>query len=55
MLADSRAAGWLGVRMDGTVFPLTNGIWFWGAVIATSGWTLVKKYGDIDHGTAPKH
>ncbi len=55
MLVAFAVGGWLGVRMDGTVFPLTNGIWFWGAVIATSGWTLVQKYGDIDHGTAPKH
>ena len=38
--------------MDGTVFPLTNGIWFWSAIIATTGWTLVQKYGDPAHGPA---
>ena len=36
---------WLGVRMDGTVLPLTNGIWFWSAMIALSAWGLVRKYG----------
>ena len=29
MLAAFAMGGWLGWRMDGTVFPLTNGIWFW--------------------------
>jgi len=53
MLVAFAVGGWLGTRMDGTVFPLTNGIWFWGAVIATSGWTLVQKYGDVDHGATP--
>ena len=36
---------WLGVRMDGTVLPLTNGVWFWSALIALSAWVLVRKYG----------
>ena len=36
---------WLGVRMDGTVLPLTNGLWFWSAMIALSAWVLVRKYG----------
>ncbi len=36
---------WLGVRMDGTVLPLTNGVWFWSAMIALSAWVLVRKYG----------
>jgi len=53
MLVAFAVGGWLGTRMDGTVFPLTNGIWFWGAAIATSGWTLVQKYGDVDHGATP--
>jgi len=38
--------GWLGTRMDGTVLPLTNGVWFWSIVIALSAWTLVRKYGE---------
>ena len=37
---------WLGAHMDGTVFALTNGIWFWSVLIALSAWTLVQKYGD---------
>ena len=36
---------WLGVRMDGTVLPLTNGLWFWSVLIALSAWVLVGKYG----------
>lgn len=36
---------WLGLRMDGTVLPLTNGVWFWSVLIALSAWVLVRKYG----------
>ena len=36
---------WLGARFDGTVLPLTNGLWFWSAMIALSAWVLVRKYG----------
>jgi len=36
---------WLGGHMDGTVLPLTLGIWFWSALIATSAWTLVQRHG----------
>ncbi|MEO7937541.1 MAG: multidrug effflux MFS transporter [Burkholderiaceae bacterium] len=49
MLAAFGIGGWLGARMDGTVLPLTNGIWFWSVVIALSGWTLVQRYGDDGH------
>ena len=35
---------WLGLRMDGTVLPLTNGVWFWSIWIALSAWVLVRKY-----------
>ena len=38
--------GWLGTHMDGSVFPLTNGMWFWSVLVALSGWTLVQKYGE---------
>lgn len=37
--------GWLGVRLDGTVLPLTNGLWFWSALIALSAWVGVRQYG----------
>ena len=45
-LAAFAMGGWLGTHMDGSVFPLTNGVWFWSAMIALSGWTLVQKYGE---------
>ncbi len=54
MLAAFAMGGWLGWRMDDTVLPLTNGIWFWSVVIALTGWTLVQKHGiarpDMQHG-----
>jgi DHA1 family bicyclomycin/chloramphenicol resistance-like MFS transporter len=38
---------WLGWRIDGTVFPLVNGLWFWTAVIAFFAWVLVQRFGDV--------
>jgi MFS transporter, DHA1 family, multidrug resistance protein len=46
MLVAFIMGGWLGSRMDGTVLPLTNGVWFWSILIALSAWTLVRKYGE---------
>jgi len=37
---------WLGNHMDGTVLPLTLGVWFWSALIALSAWTLVQRHGE---------
>ena len=37
---------WLGARMDGTAGPLTNGMGFWGVLIALIAWTLVWKYAE---------
>jgi len=41
---------WLGghlkVGEQATVLPLTNGIWFWAAVIALVAWTLVWRHGE---------
>ena len=37
--------GWLGTHMDGTIYPLIYGIWFWSALIALAAWTLVQKQG----------
>jgi DHA1 family bicyclomycin/chloramphenicol resistance-like MFS transporter len=37
--------GWLGTHMDGTVYPLTLGIWFWSVMIALTAWTLVQQHG----------
>jgi DHA1 family bicyclomycin/chloramphenicol resistance-like MFS transporter len=38
--------GWLGTHMDGTVRPLTLGVWFWSVLVALSAWTLVQKHGE---------
>jgi DHA1 family bicyclomycin/chloramphenicol resistance-like MFS transporter len=46
MLAAFGVGGWVGARLDGTVFALTQGLWFWGVVIAAVAWTLVQKYGE---------
>lgn len=37
---------WLGGHMDGSVFPLVYGMWFWSVVLSVSAWTLVQKYGN---------
>ncbi len=46
MLAAFAVGGWIGWRLDGTVFPLTNGVWFWSAVISGTAWTLVRRHGE---------
>lgn len=46
MLVAFAVGGWLGMRLDGTVLPLTNGIWFWSVCIAGVAWTLVQKHGE---------
>ncbi|MCW2312912.1 multidrug effflux MFS transporter [Rhodoferax antarcticus] len=45
MLCAFAMGGWLGTHMDGTVLPLTLGVWFWSALIALSAWTLVQRHG----------
>jgi len=45
MLSAFAMGAWLGGHMDGTVLPLTLGVWFWSALIALSAWTLVQKHG----------
>jgi len=46
MIAAFGVGGWIGMRLDGTVLPLTNGIWFWSLCISAIAWTLVQRYGD---------
>lgn len=46
MLAAFGIGGWLGTRLDNTVYPLTNGIWFWSVCISVAAWTLVRKHGE---------
>jgi DHA1 family bicyclomycin/chloramphenicol resistance-like MFS transporter len=41
--------GWLGARMDGTLLPLTNGVWFWSVLIAAIAWSVVRKHGESAH------
>lgn len=45
---------WLGTRIDGTVFPLVNGMWFWSAVIAFFAWVMVQRFGDVSTPAAAK-
>jgi DHA1 family bicyclomycin/chloramphenicol resistance-like MFS transporter len=45
MLSAFAMGAWLGQHMDGTVLPLTLGVWFWSVLIALSAWTLVQKHG----------
>lgn len=57
MLAAFGMGGWLGRSLggiaegQGNVLPLTQGIWFWSVVIATTAWTLVQRHGQL--GTPP--
>lgn len=44
-LAAFAMGGWLGTHMDGSVGPLTYGVWFWSTLIALTAWTLVQKQG----------
>lgn len=46
MLAAFGVGGWVGLRLDGTVFTLTNGIWFWSVCIALVSWTVVQIHGE---------
>lgn len=46
MMVTAFAVGeWIGPRLDGTVFTLTNGVWFWSVCVALAAWTLVRRHG----------
>ena len=47
MLVAFAMGSWLGASMDGTVFPLTNGIWFWGVATAGVAWLLVWRVKEV--------
>lgn len=49
MVAAFAMGAWLGRTMDGTVYPLAYGVWFWSVWIAIAAWTLVQKYGATRH------
>ncbi|WP_296352786.1 multidrug effflux MFS transporter [Ramlibacter sp.] len=38
---------WVGTRLDGSVFALANGVWFWSVCIAGIAWTLVQRLGRV--------
>lgn len=47
MMAAAFGVGlWVGQHLDGTVWPLVQGITFWAVAIALVAWTLVQKFGD---------
>ncbi len=47
MIAAFVMGGWIGTRLDdGSVFALTNGVWFWSVCIAALAWTVVQRYGE---------
>ena len=47
MMVTAFAVGaWVGTRLDGTVFALTNGVWLWSACIAVLAWTVVRWHGE---------
>jgi DHA1 family bicyclomycin/chloramphenicol resistance-like MFS transporter len=54
MLVAFGIGGWLGTHMDGTVRPLTHGVWFWSVLIAATAWTVVRKYGEPAHEAAAR-
>jgi MFS transporter, DHA1 family, multidrug resistance protein len=55
MLVAFGMGGWLGTHMDGTVRPLTHGVWFWSVLIAATAWTVVRKYGEPAHEAAARN
>ena len=46
MVAAFAMGGWLGTHLDGTIYPLVYGVFFWSVLIALVAWTLVQKYGE---------
>ncbi len=51
MLAAFAIGGWVGTHLNGTIWPLVHGVWFWSVALALIAWTLVQKFGDPhEHG-----
>lgn len=46
MLVAFGVGRWLGWRMDGSVWPLVQGLAFWSGVLALVAWTLVQRFGE---------
>lgn len=47
MLAAFAMGLWLGAAMDGTPFPMANGMWFWGVATAAVAWLLVWRTEEV--------
>lgn len=50
MLCAFGIGGWVAHRLDGTVFALTNGVWFWSVCVAAVAWTLMRRHGELRAG-----
>jgi DHA1 family bicyclomycin/chloramphenicol resistance-like MFS transporter len=48
MLVAFGCGTWLGLSMDGTVFPMANGILFWCVAVAFVAWVLIQKDKTLD-------
>ncbi len=47
MIVAFGVGAWVGTRLaDGTVFALTNGVWFWSVCLTAVAWTLVQRHGE---------
>ncbi len=47
MVVAFAVGGWVGQRLDATVFALTNGVWFWSVCLAAISWTLMQRDGEV--------
>ncbi len=47
MLSAFLMGQWLGMRFDGSIEPLVNGLAFWGSALALTCWTWVQRHGRI--------
>ena len=47
MVVAFAVGNWLGTHMDGTIFPMVLGIWFWSVLVALVAWTLVQRQGRV--------
>ena len=50
MLAAFATGAWVGAHLDGTVWPLVQGVWFWSLVLGAVAWVLVPRFGEpVEH------
>ena len=49
MLAAFATGGWVGSHLNGTVWPLVQGVLLWSVVLGATSWTLVQKFGEPRH------